>query len=137
MTISQPNLKPPPAITITQEMQLALPSHHLLEGFTEMSTTSDGVDLRSLSPSDALSFHTHNSEYHLVLIDPRECRVTVQGGALFSEPTEVVVRGATRGGSMLRTGWVAVGFQVELSYYTAPGHVQNVITSPIESFWVD
>lgn len=110
----------------------AIPRQCLLEGFAELSAASSGIDLQQLAARDEIHLHTQNSEYHLVLLDPLELRVVVQGGSRFTEPTEAILCGATLGGAMLRTGWIGLGLRLELLYDLAHGDLQSLVTSPVQ-----
>jgi hypothetical protein len=87
--------------------------HETLEGFALRATSAEGVDITSLAPGTTLIVHTRNSHYRLVrLLDPP--LVLVQGGSGFAEATVVRLQGATAGGRTLKTGWILVGFHMEM-----------------------
>jgi len=114
-----------------------VPSRATLTGFTEISGATEGVDLGNLSARDRIHLRTDNSDYRIILTDPRTCRVVVQGGRLFVEPTEAIIRGSTCGGAMLRTGWIGIGLQLELACILAEDPLKNVVTSPVQSLFVE
>lgn len=114
------------------QKQFALPRYCLLEGFAESSIAASGVCLQNLNANDLVVFSTLNSEYRLLVLDPPNRRVRVQGGGLFTEPTEAVLTGASYGGSMIRLGWICRGMQIELIRQTADKKVMNFLTSPVE-----
>ena len=114
------------------ETLFTVPKQYLLEGFVELSASSRGVDLHRLAVNDAIQVRTENSEYRIVLLDPADLRVEVQGGSFFAKPTEATIRGATVGGAMLKIGWISIGLQVELVYYPARNQMQSVVTSPVK-----
>jgi len=114
------------------ETLFTIPRQCLLEGFVELNASSRGVDLHRLAVNDAIRVRTENSEYRIVLLDPGDLRVEVQGGSFFSKPTEATIRGATIGGAMLKIGWIGVGLQVELVYYPQRNQMQSVVTSPVQ-----
>ncbi|HKQ79567.1 MAG TPA: hypothetical protein VJ810_38090 [Blastocatellia bacterium] len=105
---------------------------HSLDGFIELNASSRGIDLHRLAVNDAIRVRTENSEYRIVLLDPADLRVKVQGGSFFAKPTEAIIRGATVGGSMLKIGWIGVGLQVEFVYYRACDQMQSLVTSPVK-----
>jgi len=115
-----------------RETQFIVPRAYLLEGFAELNASSRGIDLHRLAVNDAIQIHTDNSEYRIVLLDPADLRVEVQGGSFFANPTEATIRGATVGGAMLKIGWISVGLQIELVYYPAGNQMQSVVTSPVK-----
>jgi hypothetical protein len=88
--------------------------------------------LHRLAVNDAIQVRTENSEYRIVLLDPADLRVEVQGGSFFAEPTKANIRGATVGGAMLKIGWISVGLQVEIVYSPARNQMQRVVTSPVK-----
>ena len=104
-----------------------------LESFTALSEWSDGIDLRRLEPCDRLCVQTQNSTYRIELLDPTSRRVTIRGGVLFNEPTEVFIHGASGGGAMLVMGWIGIGLQLEIICPLTEIHSQNVVTSPVVS----
>jgi hypothetical protein len=113
------------------EKLFIVPKPYLLEGFAELTASSGGVDLHCLGANDAIRVRTENSDYRIVLLDPADLRVEIQGGGFFAKPTEANIRGATVGGAMIKIGWISVGLQVELVYYTARNQMQSVVTSPV------
>jgi hypothetical protein len=91
---------------------------------------TDGVMLRDLQPGTVVNVDTRHSRYRIVVLDGAEQRVIVSGGR-FEDGTEVRADGATAGGSMLKTGWIGIGFCLELSH----GH-RRVLTSPVRTITV-
>lgn len=110
----------------------SIPRHCSLDGFAEISASLDGVSLRALRPQDTIHARTRNSDYRIVLVDPEQGRVMVQGGKFFSEPVAAVVSGSTLGGCMLKLGWLGLGLRLEIC---ALG--QRIITSPVQSFFIE
>jgi hypothetical protein len=98
-----------------------------LDGFCTAASAADGVRLASLQRLDELEVRTRNSCYRLTLLDPHQGRVLVRGGAVFPVTSEVVVAGATAGGSVLRLGWIGCGFCLE--FHT--GH-ERIVTTPVQ-----
>lgn len=119
------------------EMNFTVPGYCLLEGFAALGAATSGLDLRKLSVRDVIRLRTLNSEYRMVLLDPSTRRVSVQGGSFFTEPTDAVVEGSSCGGALLKAGWIGIGLQLELVYSPAVGRTQNIITSPIEMFFLE
>ncbi len=79
---------------------------------------NDGVDTRSLRPGDLLSIHTLNSIYKLRLDEPaRGTGVAVGDGEFINEESRASLIGATLTGrgSMVKVGWILLGFKVVLS----------------------
>ncbi len=78
----------------------------------------DGVDTRRLSPGDLLSIRTLNSVYKLRLDEPLRGRGVASGdGEFINEESAASLIGATLTGrgSMVKVGWVLLGFKVVLS----------------------
>jgi hypothetical protein len=97
-----------------------------LEGFSAAVRNAEGLAVTTLSPIDQLSVRTRNSWYHITVVDPLDSQVVVQGGAFFPLPRQARLSGATLGGSMLRVGWIACGFSLELQ---CGG--QSIVTTPV------
>jgi hypothetical protein len=85
-----------------------------------------GVHLHELSPFTTLLVSTRNSSYRLIVTSGSN--VYVQGGTLFTEPTAAFVDGSTIGSTLLRVGWIGVGFGMEIR---AGGRV--IATSPVRA----
>lgn len=126
-----------PGETAIGETLFAVPKPYLLDGFTELNASSSGVNLHQMGVNDLIHIQTQNSEYRVLLLDPIELRVRVQGGNFFAEPTEAIIRGATVGGSMLKMGWISVGLQIELVYYSARDRTQSLVTSPVKNLLLE
>ncbi len=79
---------------------------------------NDGVDTRSLRPGDLLSIHTLNSIYKLRLDEPARGKgFAVGDGQFINEESRASLIGATLTGrgSMVKIGWILLGFKVVLS----------------------
>ena len=72
-----------------------IPRYCSLDGFTELSSSLDGVALRTLAPFDTVCARTLNNDYYIFLIEPETGKALVQGGRYFSEPVEATVSGST------------------------------------------
>lgn len=109
-----------------------IPRYCSLDGFTELSSSLDGVALRTLAPFDTVCARTLNNEYYIFIIEPETGKALVQGGRYFAEPIEATVSGSTFGGCMLKMGWLGVGLRIEIC---AGG--QRIVTSPVRSIHVE
>src|SRR5215203_1938135 len=58
-----------------------------------------GVTLGSLNAFDTIMLQTHNSEYRILLLDPKTGRALVDGGTCIVEPSEALVKGSPGPGS--------------------------------------
>ena len=95
-----------------------------MEGLIELAGQLEGVRVSELAPLTTILVWTRNSLYRLVVME--DSRVSVQGGALFPQPTTAQVEGASLGRWFVMTGWICVGLLLEL-------HVdgRRVMTSPV------
>ena len=109
-----------------------IPRYCSLDGFTELSTSLEGVALRSLHQFDTVCVRTINNTYFLFILDPETGKALVQGGRYFSQPIEATISGSTFGGCMLKSGWVGVGLRIEIC---ADG--QRIVTSPVRTLHVE
>jgi hypothetical protein len=108
----------------------ASPRARTLDGFA--LETGTGIDVRSLAHGTTLLVNTKNSHYHVVILNAEHRAVLVKGGNLFRDETEARLTGATSGGSTLKSGWIGVGFRMELAV-----NGRRVITSPVRSITVE
>ena len=76
--------------------------------------TSGEVLLNSLSAFDTVLLRTHNSDYRIMLLDPKSGRALVEGGSYLVEPTEALVRGSAVVGDVFKSGAICVGCRVEM-----------------------
>lgn len=90
-----------------------------------------GVDLRSLPAGTAVIVDTRHSRYRFVMLDESGRNAWVKGGPYFPEETTARVEGSTLGGSLLKIGWIGLGWFVELS---CGG--KRIITSQVRSISV-
>ena len=72
------------------------------------------VFLESLSPFDTILLRTYNSEYRILLLDPKTGRALVEGGDYIVEPSEALVRGSSALGEPLKGGTISVGSRLEM-----------------------
>src|SRR5215468_10070952 len=83
-----------------------------LDGFATMAGDADGVNVRALEPLTSLFVRTKNSIYHVIV--QHGTAAIVRGGQFLPLPTSAEVCGATMGGSLIKVGWIGVGFCMEL-----------------------
>ena len=95
------------------------------DDFAEEPT--DGVCIDSFEPGTVLAVTTKNNRYRLTLLD-HEGHALITGGALFRNPTDVRIQGATVQGIIPKFGWIVVGAQLELSVGN-----RLILTSPVQS----
>ena len=92
-------------------------SAHTLDGFAFQHGDADGVDVRELAAGANVIVRTRNSCYRLVMVEPETQRVLVSGGDWFPEPTKAQLVGASRGGNMLKPGWIGAVAFAECALY--------------------
>jgi hypothetical protein len=97
-----------------------------LDRIGDLVEDTRGVHLRDLPPFTTLLVETLNSRYRVVIT--RWPEVSVQGGALFPEPTPAYLDGASLGGSSLRVGWIGVGLLLDIR-----SGGTRILTSPVRS----
>ena len=92
---------------------------------------SSDVMLESLNAFDTIIVQTHNSVYHILLLDPKTGRVLVDGGEYLVEPSEALLKGSASVGSEFKVGTISVGCRLEMW-----ADESVFLTSPIESLQV-
>lgn len=100
------------------------------ENENETSDLND-ILLESLSPFDTILLHTRNTEYRILLIDPKIGRALVEGGEFLLEPSEALLRGSAVPGAEFKAGSICLGSRLEMLF-----NKRVVITSPIQSVQV-
>src|SRR4029079_296196 len=93
--INEIQLDTDPATSICLECSVIKP----VPASGETSATTDVV-LESLSPFDTILLQTENSEYRILLLDPKTGRARVDGGNYLLEPSEGLVKGSALPGSV-------------------------------------
>ena len=93
--------------------------------------SSDDVVFKNLKPFDTILLRTHNSEYRILLLDPKTGRALVEGGDYLDEPSEALLKGSAASGSSFKTGSICVGCRLEMWV-----DERVFITSPIRSIEV-
>ena len=78
------------------------------------SSSSSDLVLESLTAFDTILLRTHNSDYRILLLDPKTGRALVEGGNYLPEPREGLVRGSALPGSPFHTGAICIGGRLEM-----------------------
>jgi len=100
---------------------------------TEIAADSvTDVNIRFLLPGTVLTVDTVNSSYRIVVLNGKTGLVTMQGGELFPQPTDVRIEGSTAGGSELRVGWIELGLRLEFFVWH-----RRIVTSPVRGITVE
>ncbi len=103
-----------------------------LKNETENGHSFQGVDIGTLAPFDTITVRTANSCYRIFLLDPETGRALFDGGRHILEPVEARVVGSSLNGSILWTGWLAIGRRLEACTNDA-----YIRTSPVESISIE
>jgi len=80
---------------------------------SETNSTTD-LMLESLNPFDTILLRTHNSDYRILLLDPKTGRALIEGGSYLLEPSEGLVKGSAFPGSAFNGGAICVGGRLEM-----------------------
>jgi len=102
-----------------------------VDPLTQETADGYGVSVDSLEPGEILTVQTRNTRYDFTIVDPAKRIATVQGGSVFPEPTEVVIKGSTAGGCAIKLGWIGVGLFLEMiagPRRITTSRVQSVLT---------
>lgn len=76
--------------------------------------SSGNILLESLEPFDTILIRTHNSDYRIMLLDPKTGRALVEGGDYIVEPTEALVLGSSVVGEPFKGGTIGIGCRLEM-----------------------
>ena len=80
----------------------------------EETEESNNVALKSLKPFDTILLRTHNSDYRILLLDPKSGRALIEGGTYLVEPNEALLRGSATLASDFKAGLICVGSRLEI-----------------------
>ena len=97
-----------------------------------LSSSATDVQLESLEPFTTIRVQTRNTEYRVLVLDPRTGWAVAEGGSHLPEPTEVMVCGSLMRDRDFKMKTVAIGYRLEMS---VDGKV--FITSPVASIQVE
>jgi|SRR5687768_9008580 RNA polymerase-binding transcription factor DksA len=104
---------------------------HVPANATSEMFSSGEIILESLQPFDTILLRTHNSDYRILLLDPKTGRSLVEGGDYIVEPTEALVRGSAVIGEVFKGGTICVGCRLEMWV-----DERAFLTSPVKSVCV-
>lgn len=82
---------------------------HIPSGFE-----NSDVMLESVKPFDTILVRTHNTDYHILLLDPETGRALVEGGNYLVEPSEGLVKGSAVPGEPFKSGTISIGGRLEM-----------------------
>jgi hypothetical protein len=106
-----------------------MPSFGFLE---EVPVARHPVALPLLLPGTVVMVQTKNTRYRFVVTDGPARRISITGGKLFPQSTDVQLLGALDGDEGLKAGWIVEGLPLQMITEHGP-----VITSVVESVEVD
>lgn len=86
------------------------------------------LPIENVEPFDTILLKTHNSDYRILLLDPKIGRALVEGGTYLTFPTEALLKGSAVPGSAFRRGEICVGCRLEMWV-----DERVFITSPVKS----
>ena len=92
------------------------------------AVSAPNVLLEELKPFDTILLRTHNSDYRILLLDPKTGRALVEGGSYLPEPSEAFILGSAIPGSVFNGGAICIGDRVEMCV-----HEKMLLTSPVKS----
>jgi hypothetical protein len=82
---------------------------------TDLKTSATAeLVVESLQPFDTILARTQNSDYRILLLDPKTGRALVEGGQLVVEPKEAFLCGSRLHGSIFKPGALAIGHRLEM-----------------------
>jgi len=89
-------------------------------------------NLETLQPFDTILVGTRNSDYRILLLDPRTGRALVDGGQYLNEPRESILSGSSLHGFPYKPGAIAVGYRLEMWIGE-----KAISTSPVRSVSIE
>lgn len=102
-------------------------------GYLDAITASPhAVALPLLLPGTLVTLRTKNTLYRVVVVDGPKRQISVTGGRLFPQSTDVQLLGALDSDYGVKSGWIIEGLQLQMIGANGP-----VITSVVESVDVD
>ena len=85
------------------------------------------VPLETLQPFDTILVRTVNTDYRIMLLDPKTGRALIEGGQYLAEPREGSVAGSKLHESIFTLGSIVVGYHLELWVEENPLHVAGSV----------
>lgn len=95
------------------------------------STEQTELLLETLNPFDTILVRTCNSDYRVLMIDPKTGRALVEGGDYLLEPNDALLMGSAVAGDELKPGMISVGSRLEMWV-----NERVFLTSPVRSMSV-
>ncbi|HKY44327.1 MAG TPA: TraR/DksA C4-type zinc finger protein [Pyrinomonadaceae bacterium] len=127
--IDETRLDIDPALALCLDCWSREPVSTASNSASESETTE--LMLESLNPFDTILVRTYNSNYRILLLDPKTGRALVDGGDYLLEPNDALLKGSAASGDALKPGAICVGSRLELWI-----NDRVFITSPVKSMYV-
>jgi len=83
-------------------------------GFGAVLQSSSEVVLERMCSFDTILVRTLNTDYRILLLEPKIGRVLVEGGQYFVEPREAWLTGSRLSDSSFKLGSITVGYHLEM-----------------------
>lgn len=93
-----------------------------------VASSAADVVVERLNAFDTILLQTNNSEYRILLLDPKTGRALVEGGDYLPEPSEGLVKGSAFPGCAFTQGAISVGGRLEMWV-----NENILLTSPVKS----
>jgi hypothetical protein len=106
----------------------AIPRNGTAKDVTHDEDSAAGLAIDTLGAGTTLVVRTRKSLYRIVVVNGLRQKVLVQGGRLLPDAVHACIQGSSLGGSLLKIGWIGVGFRLEL---VVGG--RRIVTSRVES----
>jgi len=90
------------------------------------------VPLETLQPFDTILVRTLNSDYRILLLDPKTGRALIEGGKYLTEPREGSVAGSKLNDSIFTLGSIVISHHLEIWIGE-----RNICTSPVQSISIE
>jgi hypothetical protein len=103
-----------------------------VDGVFSGGVAYSGVNLGDLPRGAVVHVETRHSRYRFLVLDGARRLAVVHGGCCFGDETVARINGSRLGKTMLKVGWIGVGFRVEMS---VGGPV--IVTSPVRSITIE
>ena len=107
-----------------------IPTWATLDGFADVVSLNDGLNLREIEPLTTLFVQTKNSVYRIIVSE--NSNVLIQGGEFFPKMDEARLNGSGLGGNVLKLAWIRVGLCMEIYQGS-----RRIITSPVRAVHVE
>jgi RNA polymerase-binding transcription factor DksA len=102
-----------------------------VDGSQHESADVSELLLESLNAFDTILLRTYNTDYRILLLDPKTGRAVVEGGDYLLEPNDAWLKGSAALGDAVKPGAICVGCRLEIWVGE-----RVFLTSPVKSMHV-